>query len=220
MGLDFGEECKAAVADCRKDSSPTNWAAFMYEGKNKLVLRNTGSAGFAEFKESCPDDQCTWAFLRMTAGDQESKRAKFVVIQYNGPSLGGMAKSRAGVQKPEIEAAIGQHHVFFFADGPSDLLEEDVMEKITKSAGANYDLGSNSKGYESKIGEIKLSAGDAYRKTEKEGDGKAVVYFESALANSTPCDLSGRPTVAPPTEAKRNTDLAGKLDTSKWQASN
>jgi hypothetical protein len=28
---------------------------------------------------------------------------------------------------------------------------------------------------------------------------KPVVFFEGALAKTTPCDLSGRPTVAPPT---------------------
>jgi hypothetical protein len=31
---------------------------------------------------------------------QESRRAKFVLIQYNGSSLGGIAKSRAGINKP------------------------------------------------------------------------------------------------------------------------
>ena len=34
-----------------------------------------------------------------------------------GPNLGGMAKARTGAQKPEVEKIMGQHHVFFFADG-------------------------------------------------------------------------------------------------------
>jgi len=72
-------------------------------------------------------------------------------VQYNGSQLGGMAKSRAGVNKPDVEAMVGQHHLFFFAEGLDELTEELVMEKIKKSAGANYDLGSNSKGYESKV---------------------------------------------------------------------
>jgi hypothetical protein len=33
-------------------------------------------------------------------GLQESRRAKFVLVQYNGASLGGIAKSRAGINKP------------------------------------------------------------------------------------------------------------------------
>lgn len=145
-------------------------------------------------------DQCTWAFLRVMAGDQESKRPKFVVVQYNGPSLAGMAKSRAGSHKPEVDKIMGQHHVFFFADDPTDMTEDEVMTKIKKSSGANYDLGSNSKGYESKAGEIKNQSKTMYLAKEKETNiTKPVVFFEGALSKTTPCDLSGRPTVAPPT---------------------
>ncbi len=35
----------------------------------------------------------------------------------------------------DVEAMVGQHHVFFFADGPEELTEELVMDKIKKSAG-------------------------------------------------------------------------------------
>eukprot|EP00961_Rhodomonas_salina_P276783 3740182-Rhodomonas_salina.2 len=42
---------------------------------------------FAEFQASLADDQCTWAFLRQVAGDQESKRMKFILVQYNGQNL-------------------------------------------------------------------------------------------------------------------------------------
>ena len=134
------------------------------------------------------------------AGDQESKRPKFVVVQYNGPSLAGMAKSRAGSHKPEVDKIMGQHHVFFFADDPTDMTEDEVMTKIKKSSGANYDLGSNSKGYESKAGEIKNQSKTMYLAKEKETNiTKPVVFFEGALSKTTPCDLSGRPTVAPPT---------------------
>lgn len=215
--MKFDPECEKAVADCRSDSSGTNWVAFKYEGKNKLILAGKGSGGFAEFQASLADDQCTWAFLRQVAGDQESKRMKFILVQYNGPSLGGMAKSRAGIQKPEIEKMVGQHHVFYFADGPEDMTEEQVMDKVTKSSGANYDLGSNAAGYASKAGDIKNSAAATYKAREKEGNVTNVVFHEGPLANSTPCDLSGRPTVAPPTDARKNTDMKGKLDVDKWK---
>lgn len=206
------------MADVRSDATSTNWVAFKYEGRNKLLVGAKGSNGFQEFKSSLAEDQCTWAFLRLIAGDQESKRAKFIFVQYNGSSLGGMAKSRSGVHKPEVEKLVGQHHVFFFADGPDDLKEEEVMNKVNKSAGANYDLGSNSKGYDSKAGDIKAAAASTYKTKEKEtGLTKPIVFCDTALPKSTPCDLSGRPTVAASTEARKNTDLKGKLDVSKWQ---
>eukprot|EP00281_Chroomonas_sp_CCMP1168_P029716 CAMPEP_0206253832 /NCGR_PEP_ID=MMETSP0047_2-20121206/23364_1 /ASSEMBLY_ACC=CAM_ASM_000192 /TAXON_ID=195065 /ORGANISM="Chroomonas mesostigmatica_cf, Strain CCMP1168" /LENGTH=208 /DNA_ID=CAMNT_0053680071 /DNA_START=43 /DNA_END=666 /DNA_ORIENTATION=+ len=206
-GFTFTDACTPAVDDVRSDSTESDWVAFKYASKNQLDVGATGTGGFAEFKASLDENSCTWAFLRMYSGDQESRRAKFVLVQYNGSSLGGIAKSRAGINKPDVEMMVGQHHLFFFADGPSELTEELVMEKITKSAGANYDLGSNAKGYESKAGDIKASAASAYKRTEKLGNTAPVSYCDTALPSMTPCDLSGRPTVAPPTEAKRNTDL-------------
>mmetsp|Transcript_6648 Transcript_6648/g.10517 ORF Transcript_6648/g.10517 Transcript_6648/m.10517 type:complete len:157 (-) Transcript_6648:987-1457(-) len=153
----------------------------------------------------------------MIAGDQESKRPKFVLVQYNGSNLGGMAKSRAGIHKPDVEQAVGQHHVFYFGEGAEDMTEELVMDKIKKSSGANYDLGSNAAGYKTKAGDIKNSAASTYKTKEKETNIGPVVFHEGPLARATPCDLSGRPTVAPPTEAKKNTDYKGKLDIDKWQ---
>mmetsp|Transcript_2383 Transcript_2383/g.6415 ORF Transcript_2383/g.6415 Transcript_2383/m.6415 type:complete len:100 (-) Transcript_2383:125-424(-) len=92
------------------------------------------------------------------------------------------------------------------------------MDKVKKSAGANYDLGSNSKGYETRAGDIKAAASTTYKTKEKEtGLSKPIVFNDSALPRTTPCDLSGRPTVAAPTEARKNTDLKGKLDVEKWQ---
>ena len=105
----------------RSDGSDLNWVALKYDGKTKLAVGGKGAGGFAEFKAYLPDDQCTWAFLRMMAGDQESKRPKFVLVQYNGPSTPAMAKSRAGPHKPDIENFVGQHHVFFFTDDPEDM---------------------------------------------------------------------------------------------------
>jgi hypothetical protein len=40
-----------------------------------------------------------------------------------------MAKARTGAQKPEVEKIMGQHHVFYFADG---LLEKKNHKKYPK----------------------------------------------------------------------------------------
>jgi hypothetical protein len=65
-------------------------------------------------------------------------------------------------------------------------------------------------------GDIKASAASNYKTKEKEGNAGPVSYCDTALPASTPCDLAGRPTVAPSTELKKNYDLKGKLDVDKW----
>ena len=49
---------------------------------------------------------------------------------HTGPSLGGMAKARTGAQKPEVEKIMGQHHVFYFADGLSTHTRHAREDKI------------------------------------------------------------------------------------------
>jgi hypothetical protein len=39
-----------------------------------------------------------------------------------------MAKARTGAQKPEVEKIMGQHHVFYFADG----VPEKKRKKLQK----------------------------------------------------------------------------------------
>ena len=48
---------------------------------------------------------------------------------------------RATVHKPIVSSFIGQFHVELFADDPEDLSEEIIVDKLKRSAGANYDLG-------------------------------------------------------------------------------
>lgn len=82
-----------------------------------------------------------------------------------------------------------------FADDPADFTLDGVMDKIKRSSGANYDLGSNSKGYSSSVTNIKTSAAAAYKTAEKETTIGAVQYSKGPLGGATPCDLSGRRTV-------------------------
>merc|ERR1712178_598328 len=98
---------------------------------------------------------------------------------------------------------IGQFHVDFQTE-EADEFAVEIPARITKASGANYDLGSNSSGYETKAGSIKDSAASNYKSLEKEGNIGPVTYTTGALARETPVDLSGRPMVAPPTEAKKN----------------
>eukprot|EP00960_Hanusia_phi_P033162 750318-Hanusia_phi.AAC.4 len=45
MALVIDGKCGEAVEDVRKDATASNWAAFKYEGKNKIVLGGKGSGG-------------------------------------------------------------------------------------------------------------------------------------------------------------------------------
>jgi hypothetical protein len=195
------------------------WLICEYEGKEKIKVTNSGNGNFDEFKASLSDDRISFGFFRMISGDQESKRVKFVFYLFVGSSANVMAKSRVSVHKPDIVKAIGQFHVEIFADGLSDVNEQEVRTKIKKSGGADYDQGSNAGGsaYTTSAGDIKAQAKGTFLSKEKETNIGPVIFEKSALPQTTPIDLKGRPMVAPPTEAMRNVNHTGNLDVDKFK---
>ena len=77
--LDLGDPAlAAAVADVRDDNTDTAWCQFGYEGKAKIVLAGKGSGGVDELLDEMDDSQVSFVLLRLTTGDQESKRIKFM----------------------------------------------------------------------------------------------------------------------------------------------
>ena len=102
-----------------------------------------------------------------------------------------------------LSQAIGQFHVEIFAEGLSDVNEQEVRTKIKKSGGADYDQGSNAGGaaYSTSAGDIKAQAKNTFLTKEKETNIGPVIFDKSALPQTTPIRSSGRPTVAPPPEA-------------------
>jgi hypothetical protein len=115
--------------------------------------------------------------------------------------------------------AIGQFHIDVFAEGLSDVNEQEVRTKLKKSGGADYDQGSNAggAGYQTSAAGIKAQAKGTYLSKEKETTIGPVIFEKSALPQTTPIDLKGRPMVAPPTEAMRNVNHSGNLDVDKFK---
>merc|ERR1712169_125295 len=97
-----------AYAAVRSDSDPTTWAVAGYDkdAKDKIVLEATGTGSLDELAGHFHEDACQFAYLRVTTGDEESKRAKFVFIAWTpqgrhpqeGQGLRPQGQHEAGVQ--------------------------------------------------------------------------------------------------------------------------
>ena len=209
--LDLSDPALAdALTKVRSDASPETYCVFGYEGKSKIVLKDMGTGNCYECIKGMDDAEVSYALLRVTGTrDQESKTVKFVFICYVGPSVGGMQKGRVNGHKGDVKTMIGQSHVDIQADDKADISEEVITGKLKKASGANYDLGSNAGGaYESNAKGIGASAAAKYRELEKTSNIGPVIFDKGPAKPKdyvTPVDLGGRPMVAPPTQAKKNT---------------
>jgi hypothetical protein len=167
-----------AILKVRSDAEPETFCIFGYEGKAKITLKECSSGNvYDALEDDLEDEEVSYAFLRVTGTrDQESKTVKFVFIVYVGPNVGGMQRGRVGAHKGDIKSLVGQSHVDFQTDEKEELSEASITEKLKKASGANYDLGSNASGYESKAGDIGKSAAAKYKALEKESNIGPVVF--------------------------------------------
>eukprot|EP01147_Barroeca_monosierra_P000843 gene843-4115_t len=209
-------QIQEAVFDVRRDDTETDWCAFGYKNKNTLHLAGKGSGGHTELLNFLREDEVYFCLLRIVDGDQESKRIKFVALTYVGEGVSGMNRGRVGVHSGSIRPLLGQCNIDISADNKRECTREIITKKLKVAGGADYDTGSNAGGYKSEAKSLRAKALATYQSKEKEGTIKSFVYVKSALPSTTPVDLSGRKTVAPPTEARRNI-RDSVLDTEKFR---
>ena len=117
-----------------------------------------------------------------------------------------MKKGKVNLHKSEVAALFVGTHVELAIYEREELnsLDADVDAKLKKAGGANYDLGNSRSG-------VKAGASQSYKATSKAffkaKDKETEVKFVGQKHISkeiTACDLTGRPMVAPPTEARKN----------------
>ncbi|KAL6076867.1 Drebrins and related actin binding protein [Balamuthia mandrillaris] len=128
----------AAYQAIRSDSDPTEWVVIYYVSGDKLAVRATGSGGFDEVADQFKDDECAYAYVRVTTGDAESKRAKFVFVAWTGESAGILRKAKVSVHKANVKSVFRDFAVEVHAAERDDLNHEKVLAVVKKAGGANY----------------------------------------------------------------------------------
>jgi hypothetical protein len=142
-GLD-APEISAAYDAVRDDKNETNWLLVSYTGAtgNRLALTGTGTGGLTELTAALDDSQVQYGYVRVEyANDKESTRVKFVLAVWIGESTKVMRKARVSVESGAVKAALAHHHLAVTTGDKSELREADLVTKLRKSGGADYNGG-------------------------------------------------------------------------------
>jgi len=131
-------EIAAAYQEVRKDSSENNWFVLGYSGNAAVQVVAKGSGGLPGLVEQLQDDQCQYAYLRVTSGDEESKRTKFVFISWCGEGVGALKRAKMSVHKASVKTVVRDFAVEIHATSKDELSEGEVMVKVKKAGGADY----------------------------------------------------------------------------------
>lgn len=142
-GLD-APDISSAYDAVRSDKDETNWLLISYAAAtgNKLTLTSTGKGGISELAESLDDAQVQYGYVRVEyANDKESKRVKFVLVVWIGENTKVMRKARVSVESGDVKKVLSHHSIAVTAGDKAELDEDDIVKRLRKVGGADYNGG-------------------------------------------------------------------------------
>jgi hypothetical protein len=134
-------QIKDAYNDVRNDKTDTNWAVFKYEGKKKIVFAGKGTGDLSELADQFNDNEAAFAFLRVTTGDEESKRAKFVLVSWCGEQVGSLARANMSVHKASVKEICRDFALERHYTDKGEVDAAALLVDVTKAGGAAYGSG-------------------------------------------------------------------------------
>lgn len=142
-GVDSPEILSAYDA-VRSDKDETNWLLISYASGvgDKLALTATGTGGLPELTARLDDGQAQYGYVRVEyANDTESKRVKFVLVIWIGESTKVMRKARVSIESGAVKRVLAHHSIQVDARDKGDLEEKDIVARLRKAGGADYNGG-------------------------------------------------------------------------------
>lgn len=133
-----------AYNSVRSDKEETNWLLISYAAAtgDALTLTATGTGGLSGLAEKLDDSQAQYGYVRVEyANDTESKRVKFVLIVWIGENTKVMRKAKVSIQSGEVKAVLSHHSISVDARDKRDLDERDIVVRLRKAGGADYNGG-------------------------------------------------------------------------------
>ena len=88
------------------------------------------------------DGQAQYGYVRVEyANDTESKRVKFALVIWIGENTKVMRKARVSIEAGGVKRVLAHHSIQVDARDKSDLEETDIVARLRKAGGADYNGG-------------------------------------------------------------------------------
>merc|ERR1712060_250532 len=134
------EKVLEAYNDVMSDAkADINWAFFSYT-ESKIGVKAKGKE-FADFKAHFTADDRGFGYIKITTGDEMSKRSKFVFCTWVGPNVSVMKKAKMSTDKALLKDIITNLSVELLVETAGEFTLEHFKTEVDKAGGARYGTG-------------------------------------------------------------------------------
>jgi hypothetical protein len=128
----------------RSDKDDTNWLLLSDHpsARNKLALADKGTGGLEEVVPKLDDEKVQYAYVRIEyANDAESKRIKFALVVWIGKDVKPLRRGRVLSEGADVRKVLSHYSIQVDASSKGDLEEKDIVTRLRKAGGADYNGG-------------------------------------------------------------------------------
>jgi len=126
----------------RKNDDDTMWLLLDYENdkSNVLTLTTTGTGDLDELVSKLDPAKASFAYIRVKySNDDHSFREKFAFITWIGEDVKVMRRARVSVHTADVKHVLRAYSIEVSASSKSDLQLDDIVQRMRRAGGANYD---------------------------------------------------------------------------------
>jgi len=131
-----------AYEKVRKNDDETMWLLCDYasDKSDALTLTKTGTGGLDEFAASLEPQRASYGYVRVKyANDDHSFREKFILVIWIGEGVKVMRRAKVSVHTSDVKHVLRAFSIEVSASNPGDLKEDEIVQRLRRAGGANYD---------------------------------------------------------------------------------
>lgn len=128
-----------AYRNVRDDASDIDWFLAGYTENGKaLELLGSGGGGLEEMGGLFEDDKPMYGYLRVTVGDEESIRQKFVLVTWCGMAVKALKKAKMSVHKASFKDVVREFAIEVHYTEHDEVDAAEIRSRVIAAGGANY----------------------------------------------------------------------------------
>ncbi|WVW83320.1 hypothetical protein I302_105339 [Kwoniella bestiolae CBS 10118] len=131
-----------AYEKIRSNNDETTWLLLDYESdkSNALTLTKTGTGNIEELAKELQPQRASFAYAKIRyENDEHSFREKFVLVIWIGEEVKIMRRAKVSVHLADVKNVLRAYSIEVSASTTSDLKQDDVVTRLRRAGGANYD---------------------------------------------------------------------------------